>query len=226
MDSRCAQRQYGFGRRRRRIVGCIALPLAILGAFSASPAWAHKLIVFAAVQGKTIQGEAYYQDGSPAQSAAVSILGAAGETLGTTTTDGEGKFTYQPRSRRPHRFVVDVGLGHRAEYTVPAEELPSDLPTKGVGESLSGALKVSPASPTNAAAQSRELPSESQGNLAAEVHALDQQIAALRADLQKWKTSLRLQDVLGGVGYILGVLGVLSYVLAGRRRGKASQGRP
>jgi len=127
-----------------RLVGRILLTLGVLGVIPASAAYAHKMTVFATAQGKTIQGEVYYQDGSPAQNVTVSVL--------------------------------DPATG---------------------------------ASPNE---------------LAAEIRALNQQIAALRSDLEKWKTALRLQDVLGGVGYILGILGGVSYFLAGRRRNKRSQG--
>jgi hypothetical protein len=179
------------------------------------------MTVFATAQGKTIQGEVYYQDGSPAQNVTVSVLDPAGRMLGTATTDGEGRFSYQPRFRGSHTFVADGGFGHRAEHTVAAEELPVDLPEIPADEPVA---ETGPATPVADPGQAPRATGASPNELAAEIRALNQQIAALRSDLEKWKTALRLQDVLGGVGYILGILGGVSYFLAGRRRNKRSQG--
>ena len=194
----------------------MVLTLVAIGVMPEGTAWAHKLFVFASVQGKAIHGEAYYQDGSPAQNVRIAGLVLDGDTLDTTTTHAEGKFTYHPRSRRAHRFVADAGFGHRAEYTVAAEELPSDL-----SEGRAADPKPDTGLGSAAPARERGIPDGSPEDLAAEVQALGQQIAAMRGDLVKWQAALRLQDVLGGVGYILGILGVMSYFLAGRRRNRA-----
>jgi len=193
--------------------GTIVLTLFVSGVFPGATAWAHKMVVFATVQGKTIHGDVYYQDGSPAQRVAVSVLGPTGDTVGTATTDAEGKFTYPPQSRFPHKFVVDGGFGHRAEYTVPVDELPADRLEDPAGSP--------PSEPSQGGGS--EFAEASRSDLAAEIQALNRQIIALREDLGKWKTALRMQDVMGGVGYILGILGVFSYFLAGRRRERAAR---
>ena len=46
------------------------------------------------------------------------------------------------------------------------------------------------------------------------------QLAGLRADLDRYKNELRLRDVLGGVGYILGIMGIVFYFLGVRRKEK------
>jgi len=214
-----------FARRYARTSSCsrgirrfgrIILTLAVLGVIPASAAYAHRMTVFATGQGKTIQGEVYYQDGSPAQNVTVSVLDPDGRMLDTATTDGEGRFAYQPRFRGTHKFVADGGFGHRAEHTVAAEELPADL------SAISTNGPVAETGPLASPGRTERATGASSHELAAEIRALNQQISALRADLERWKTALRLQDVLGGVGYILGILGGLSYFLAGRRRNKRS----
>jgi nickel transport protein len=54
--------------------------------------------------------------------------------------------------------------------------------------------------------------------LATRIESLHQQVFALRADIDKWKTQLRAQDVLGGIGYILGITGLAFFVLGFRRK--------
>jgi nickel transport protein len=184
---------------------------------------AHKIVVFAAVQGTSIEGEVYLQGGEPLANIALKILAPDGETLGETRTDAAGKFRYEPRLRCAHRVIADAGMGHQAEYIVPQEELPADLPLQEVGESRAqetpGAL--GPHAKENHAhgggpAHDSDSVSAADQDASAEIRALNQQIAALRVDLQRWKSRLRLQDIMGGIGYILGILGVWSYFFARR----------
>jgi len=54
---------------------------------------------------------------------------------------------------------------------------------------------------------------EENGKLAAELRRIQREIAALRADLEK----PGLQEIMAGIGYILGLFGTAAFV-AGRRR--------
>jgi hypothetical protein len=173
----------------------------------ATPVCAHKLFVFAAVRGKLIEGEVYYQGGDAARDIKMTVLGPDGTKLAEATTDQDGKFSYEPRFLGDHKLVADAGFGHRFETTVPAAELPQDLPPF-----------VADASPTSGATGSDEshpqVPSRSSPN--SDMQALTQQVTALRQDLDKWKSQLRMQDLLGGIGYILGLMGLASYLLRKR----------
>jgi hypothetical protein len=207
------------------------LTAGLISACVATAAWAHKINVFANVQDRTIHGEAYFQDGIPLRNVPVTVFAPNGATLGELTTDDAGKFHYQPRWRCAHRVVVDAGMGHVAEYVVPQEELPEDLPSGEVSELPADGAPVSSQVSGNVVHEhaadehaDEHEPAESDsavirdGSDTSEIRALNRQVAALRADLERWKSRLRIQDIMGGIGYILGILGVLSYFLA--RRGQ------
>jgi hypothetical protein len=198
----------------------------LFGLYGATPALAHKLNVFATVQGNVVEGEVYYQDGTPARSVAVTVLDPDGEALGKTSTDQEGKFTFEPRFRCDHKLIADAGLGHQAEYTVEVDELPRDLPARGAGDSVG---EADPAPATHSHPQDDQhghqhspVNRSDEENLTAEIQALSQQVNALRKDLDKWKSRLWLQDIVGGIGYILGIMGLVSYFLGARRKEKAA----
>ena len=87
--------------------------------------------VFATVEGKTIQGKANFHDGTPARNADVKAFDPAGEEIGRTKTDDQGKFNLAARFRCDHRLLVDTGDGHGAEYTILAKAMPADLPLRG-----------------------------------------------------------------------------------------------
>lgn len=194
------------------------LPLAIVvvvlcGVFGlAKPAAAHKLFVFATVRGKMIEGEVYYQGGDPAPDIKITIIGPGDTTLEETQTDQEGRFRFEPRWRIDYRLAADAGFGHRFEYVVPAADLPPELPSYVPGDATS-----SPVSTADRSSEAGRPPSSDHRGSPTEIEALNQQIAALRRDLDRWKAQLRMQDILGGIGYILGLMGLASYLLGKRR---------
>jgi nickel transport protein len=199
-----------------RLVG--RLPLAVVVAVLcgvlgfAKPAAAHKLFVFATVRGKMIEGEVYFQGGDPAPDIRVAIIGPEDTALEETQTDQDGRFQFEPRWRIAYRLSADAGFGHRAEFIVPAAELPSDLPSYVPGNAPFPAASNGAGSSESG----RSPPPDTLGS-STEIEALNQQIAALRRDLDRWKAQLRMQDILGGIGYILGLMGLASYLLGKRR---------
>ncbi len=205
-----------------------AILAVLLGAWHAAPAEAHKLVVFAVVEDGTIRGEVYFRDGTPARSAAVTVAGPDDGPLGETTTDEQGKFTFPARFRCDHKLIADAGEGHRGEFTVAADELPEGLPSYRSSEARSGRLPgEGPPAASGGDAPEATLPPDRQSvpgpdgeNLKAEIEALGRQVAALRRDLDRYRSELRLQDVLGGVGYILGIMGLAFYFLGVRRKEK------
>jgi nickel transport protein len=173
------------------------------------PALAHKLNVFAWVEGRKITGEAYFRGHAPLAGGAVSVFGPAGEKIGQTTTDPQGKFHFEPKLRVDHRIVVDAGDGHAETFTVRADELPADLPA-GPG---SASKAASPPAPTTS-------PEPSATAMLPDAGGLQSQIGQLRAELQEFKREVRIHDVLGGLGYILGLMGVAFYFLGVRKSGR------
>ncbi len=184
----------------------------------------HKMFVFAAVRGDRIEGEVYYQGGDPAQDAKIVVTAPDGTTVAQTEADQEGGFRFEARWKMDYRIVADAGFGHRAEYVIPADELPTDLPAFGADPSPADEQP-----PEVLDARSTEPPTpilSPPSDLAPEITALSQQISALRRDLDRWQARLRTQDVLGGIGYILGLMGLGSYLLRHKKPVSGQTGRP
>ncbi len=209
--------------RRACLAGAVLA--VVLG--SAASAAAHQLYVFANAEGRTIHGEAYFRGRVPAQDLPVRIYDPAGRELGQTQTDEKGEFTFEAREQCDHRFVVETGDGHRAEYVVPASELAgaepraalpgSEQTSEGPAAPEATAGAGEPAGTDQQAEQARSSPAEPVP-LAARIEALQSQVGALRQDLQQYEQTMRLRDVLGGIGYIVGLAGVAFYFLGMRRK--------
>ncbi len=242
----------------RRAAACFAVVMML--AIPARHAQAHKLHVFAAVDGKVLRGETYFRGGGAAAGVAVRVLGPAGQLLGETTTDDQGKFVVPVRFRCEHRVVVDTGGGHTAEYRIAQEELPADLPPLGKVDTVGGSRASTPpadalpaksppadrpgnspgagnqAAPdthpgpgSQSAPHGRPEPEDSRpgppsagptGDLGASLEALRTQVVNLRQEFDAFRQEIRIRDVLGGIGYILGVMGVVLYVVHRRRTGR------
>jgi nickel transport protein len=168
-----------------------------------SPARGHHMHLFALARGSAIEGRVYFHGDAPASGATVQIFDPAGELLDEIAADEEGQFRFECRYRCDHRLVADDGSGHRAVFTVHATELPADLsPRRGA--------PLAPATLSQDA------------SLAAELQTLNTQIVQLRTQLDHYQQQLRLKDLIGGVGYIVGALG-LWFFAAGVTRQRAEK---
>lgn len=95
---------------------------------AATPAWAHKLKVFAAAEGSAIVGTAYFAGGGKAMDSAGQVRGADGAVIASFRTDAEGGFRVPVTERREYRVTVDSGDGHVAEALLPADDMPAATP--------------------------------------------------------------------------------------------------
>lgn len=168
---------------------------------------AHQMYLFAQVDGPAIRGEVYFRGRHPACDVAVTAFDPAGEVIGRAETDQQGKFRLAARFCCDHRLVADTGDGHGAEFIVKAALLPQDLPARGGTPETSprpaGLPDVTPAANDGPPASPN----------AAQWASLRAEIAELRGQLQDHEQRTRFRDVLGGIGYILGIAGVAFYLL-------------
>lgn len=96
----------------------------------AAPLYAHHLHIDVYVEaGATIRGEAYYHD-SKAAGAKVEVFAPDGKKLGELKTDENGEFVFEAKFKCDHKFTV-TDSGHQASASVPAEDLPDNLPDYG-----------------------------------------------------------------------------------------------
>lgn len=193
--------------------GVIFISVLLCSAGFNGLAFAHQLRVFAMAEGATITGYAYFSGGVKVKGVKVTLFAPDGSQLGEVKTDEAGAFRFPATVRVDHRLIADAGAGHVAEFTVTAEELPDTLPGKNpepLPEVLN-AITTAQAPPlpmTKTAAASLQRMIE---------RSVARQIRPLREQLDAYEAKVRWHDVLGGIGYILGIAGVACYWL-GRRQ--------
>lgn len=170
------------------------LLLAALLPLVATPALAHKLKLFATAEGPVVSGYAYFTSGTRAQDAAISAETAQGEPLFSGRTDDAGGFRFETRSAGPLILTVDGGDGHQARLTL-GDTAPPPTTTADATISEISAADLQALIETSVARQLRPL--------------LEQ--------LDAERDAVRGRDVVGGLGWIIG-LGGLAYGMALHRR--------
>jgi nickel transport protein len=190
---------------------------SLLGSASAA---AHKLKVFAAAEGARIQGSAYFAGRAGAGGARVEVRDAQGRVLADLTPDAQGRFAYMATAPVDHLILARTGDGHQASWTIRGAELAgvfaSAIPPR--------VEPVSPAAPGQAVTSATATPPVPVAGLdpaavAACEAAVARQVRPLREALEAAQDRARLHDILGGIGYILGISG-LGLWWGARRQGR------
>lgn len=180
----------------RRCAGAAAVAVLALVA-GHTPALAHKMKVFASATGAEVSGYAYFNGDSRAVRTTVTVQGAEGTPVFAGQTDDQGRFSFQATRRMDHVITVDGGDGHAASFTITAAELPASLPA------AAGAVAPVPSAPAPA------IPAGGEGDLRAFIdQSIARQIRPLREQLDAYQDKIWWHDVIGGIGYIVGVAGL------------------
>jgi nickel transport protein len=174
-----------------------ALLLAALCGVFPRVGQAHGIRLHAHIEGNVICGRAEFAGGGGAVAGArITVYAPSGSRLGSTKTDDEGRFTFAPQEAVDHRFWLQDGTGHGAEYIVKTAELPASVLADAAGG-------------TSRASQSLKETIE---------EAVSRQVGPLHEKIDDLRSSIRLHDILGGIGYIAGLTGLWFYFKARRLR--------
>lgn len=191
-----------------------------LACFLASPALAHRVNIFAFVDGDAIEVECGFNRSQKVRQGTVEVFDAAtGEKLTQGLTDDGGVFRFpvsETMVEAGHDLLVRIiaGEGHQNEWTVSADEL------KAATVAGPAPSAVAPPAPS-AARPPVEGPAPAAAATPEEVErivnaALDAKLSPIKRLLaEEAEAGPSLRDVIGGVGWIFGLVGVAAYM---RRR--------
>ena len=181
----------------------------------ASSAYGHKIRVFAYSEGDTIIGETSFSGGKKAQETTIIVTDKiSGRQLLTTKTDSSGQFTFPvPEEARNNRLalliIADAGEGHRNQWLLEA----ADYLPETAGETTAEVTRTTrPSEPETTSAPAAAAMDEEQlrriidESLAGQLGPVKRQLAEMR------ERKINLQDILGGLGYIIGLAGIAAYI--------------
>ena len=204
-----------FWRRylRATLAQGIILILSIL-AF-AIPALAHRVLVYAYAEGDTIHTESKFVPDTPVRQGKILVVDQKTETvLLTGQTDEQGKFSFKipveaVEQKLDLKVIIEAAMGHRGEWLLKADNYLTGVKPEAADapNAPAQALETAPPAPeTKSAGLDPQILEEALNKT------LERQLAPIKemlTELSIHKTSLT--DVMGGIGYILGIFGLWAY---------------
>ena len=213
--------EHWFRKRMLTVFGVMGLMvLLVLGVLS-TPARAHRVLVFAYAEGDTIHVESKFVPDTPVRQGKVLVLDAkTGQELLSGQTDDQGKFSFKipvaaAAEKMDLKIVVEAAMGHRGEWLLKAGSYLNGAPP-------AQAEKTAPAetaAPAPKAPESKAVPLDQQALETALNKVLERHLAPIKemlTELTIHRTSLT--DVIGGLGYIMGIFGLWAYLASKRRK--------
>lgn len=193
-----------------RILSLLSLFMAWLWLFPAL-SHAHKIRVFAWVAGDTVTVESGFSGGRPLVQGAVDVQNAAtGSTLLQGKTDEKGIFTFSLTETAQEkdtglRIIVSGGEGHRNEWL-----LQTGVDQQSADQARTAPTATTPApvpAPINSGQESNEALTRILDQL------LEEKLAPIRRSLaQAEDQKPRLTDILGAIGYLIGIAGIIAWM--------------
>ena len=183
----------------RRFLLALLLILAV-----ASPAMAHKLKIFAAVEGNVVAGYAFFIGGGRAQDTPWQAKDEAGTLLGEGRTGPEGEF----RLTVPEPIASDITIsvntqeGHIAATTLAAARFGAapSAPAAAPAPTASSAPEATFDAPAG--------PAATPDTAALVEAAVQRQVEPLLERIEEMDSRLRMTDILSGIFLIIGLAGI------------------
>ena len=171
-------------------------------------AFAHKVNIFAYVEGDKVYTESYFNDGKKCINSKIEVFDNQENKLLEGLTNAEGEFSFEvPQEDGDLKLVLTASMGHRAEYIISADEL---------GDTV-GSIKekfeepVSVVSPEVSSLDLKEIQSLLED-------ALDKKLEPILREIKRSQEhKISPTEIIGGIGYIFGIFGIIAYFLSRKK---------
>ena len=172
-------------------------------------AQAHKVTIFAWVEGDRVFTESKFSGGKRVQGGTVTVLDSAGNQLLEGKTDENGEFFFKTPKIDDLTIVLKAGMGHQNSWKLSAAELgaPAGDSSETISDSAVQETQADPVSQTNSGGLSAD---DVEAIVARQLEEKLRPLTHLVAAPQEKGPSAA--DIFGGIGYILGLVGLGAYV--------------
>ena len=198
-----------------------SLPIILFMLAAAGPALAHKFLASGWVEEDSIFIESAFGNGDLPHNAEVLVFDEAGKQLLSTTTDDEGTCSFKIPQKSALTVKINAGMGHQADVLIPLEEVAAAFS----GEDAPAAAAALPSTQTtkSATADAQMVSGLSAQQIQAIVEkSLDKKLHPIVRKLSvKENTGPTVKDIIGGVGYIFGLVGIGTYFNYRRKKAYA-----
>ncbi len=211
----------------RKGIGQIALFITVILLLVCGQVLAHNVTVFAWVDGETVHVESKYSGGRKPVAAPVEVYDTQGKLLLKGVTDDNGEFSFRVPQKTEMKVVLLAGMGHKGEWTIllsDLQDVSAETPPQTAEPDTKPPTATSPGQAMIAAPAVSGHPVPAGYVSAAEIRnaveeALDKKLKPVMKLLVETRQSgPSVTEILGGIGYIFGLIGVAAYFSAKRRK--------
>jgi nickel transport protein len=209
----------------RHLIFCLLLTACFL--LIVSIAYAHKVNIYAYAENGLVHSESYFVDGTKCKNSLIEVFDEKNKSkLLEGKTDEEGKFSFKIPKATSLKLVLHASMGHQAEYTLSEDEVreamgakqPSKSPSVKVPSKSEGIAIMK--TQKKETAEVSELKNISESEIEAIVErVVDRKLKPMERMLVKLQESSGkpgTTEIVGGIGYIIGILGIIAYFKAKR----------
>jgi nickel transport protein len=189
-----------------------------------TPSFAHRVNVFAYVEGDTVFTESYFSKKRKVHQGKIEILNAeTGKVLLTGVTDDDGLFNFPiPEAIKKDRNGLLINLqaseGHRGDWTLTADEIFPESPVKEKTAITSSPAKSSDPVPMTSSVETTKATSSEIAQLTTQVKNLTNKVETLkRLIISQQEKGPGVNEIFSGIGYILGLFGVAAFFLSRKK---------
>ena len=191
-------------------------------------AYAHKVSIYAYAEDGKVFAEGYFVDGSKAKNSLVEVFDIeSGKKLIEVKTDEKGEASFEIPEVGPLKLVITASMGHKNDYTISENEVRESMGMSKaeVGSRDPEESELIAVGGSQIPGPAAVLPATVQGLSSSEVEAiveraLEKKLRPIKNILLQVQESLTrpgISEVLGGIGYILGLMGIVMYFKSRRR---------
>ncbi len=177
--------------------------------FLAGPSLAHKVSIFAWVEGDTVHTQSKFSGGKLVRQGAITVFDGQENKLLEGVTNDQGEFSFSIPQKTALHIVLGASMGHGNTWTIPLSEIKEAMGEEAVTTKAPAISLMEQQAPVTPATQENN-----QKIIQASMEkALDKKLQPLtRMMLEAREDKPDLADILGGIGYIIGLAGLAAYM--------------
>ncbi|MEW6162514.1 MAG: hypothetical protein AB1606_04280 [Nitrospirota bacterium] len=202
----------------RHLIFCLLFTVYCL--LFVSLAHAHKVNIYAYAEDGMVHSESYFVDGTKCKNSVIEVFDERdGTKLHEGKTDEEGKFLFKIPKATSLKLVLHASMGHQAEFTLSEDEVreamgiksrksevQSQRPNPPFTKGGCGGITIGPYIPNT----------EIEAIVESVIDRKLKPMENMLVKLQESSGKPGITEIIGGIGYIIGILGILAYFKAKR----------
>jgi len=184
----------------------------------AGSAVAHRVNVFAWAEGDLVYVECKFSGGKKITGGNIIVTDSSGVELLSGRTNDQGEFSFKRPQPTELKIILQAGMGHRAEWTLPMDDGHADHPADEASSQKAHAQNKLKSPDDRIDHQHKQTQTAVYtGPGRAEIEAIVEKAMdkKMRPVLEMLAESNAkgpdIGDILGGIGYIIGLVGIAAY---------------